>query len=88
MKYTKVFINSVLDLVGGADNIAILDYCISRVRISVHNNDIINREKIKDIEDFGVKVFIIDSNLIHLVIKPIGTSGEVEKILRDTIEKL
>ena len=88
MKYTKEFINSVLDLVGGADNIAILDYCISRVRISVHSSDAINREKIKDIENLNIKVFIIDLNLIHLVIKPIGASEEVEKMIRNTIEKL
>ncbi len=67
---------SVLEQVGGKDNIKALQHCMTRLRISLHHPERVNEEKIRSIP--GVSGIVHSSNQLQIILGP-GTAAQVAR---------
>ncbi|MGL5255095.1 MAG: PTS transporter subunit EIIB [Brevinema sp.] len=73
----------IINLVGGASNIADLDNCKTRVRIIVHNPDLIAKEEASVLENLSASPVINGKN-VHVIV---GTkSTEYKEIIAKAIK--
>ena len=59
--------NHIINLVGGASNIASLDNCITRVRIIVSNPKLISQKEVSTLESLNA-IPIINGNNVHIIV--------------------
>ena len=72
--------NHIINLVGGTSNIAELDNCLTRVRIVVHNPQLISQKEVSTLESLHATPVINGKN-VHIIV---GTKSLTYK---DAIEK-
>ena len=75
--------NEILKALGGSKNIATLDACITRLRLSVHNPSAVNTDRLKQIGAAGIMntgnnfqvIFGVESDVLKDEIKSLMLSG-------------
>ncbi|WP_100011612.1 glucose-specific PTS transporter subunit IIBC [Lentibacillus sediminis] len=74
--------NAIIDGLGGEGNIKDVDACATRLRVSVHQSDLVNKD---DLKKTGAKGVIASGNGVQVVYGPevSGIKNEVEEALGD-----
>ncbi len=83
MSAEKELSKKILDNIGGINNIKILENCMTRVRLTLHNSDLVNLSNLKSIK--GVLGVIINSDMCHVIVGPgiaINTKNEIAKLMQ------
>lgn len=71
---------SVLEKVGGKDNIETLQHCMTRLRLSLSNPEQVNEEEIRAIP--GVAGIVHSSGQLQIILGP-GTAAEVARVIAE-----
>ncbi len=72
----------LVELVGGKDNVDKATNCMTRLRLTVKNADLVKAEEIKNTE--GVMGYIVDGNSLQIVLGP-GKAKKVADICTDEL---
>ena len=71
---------TIIDGLGGADNIALVDCCATRLRVTINNGELVNEQLLKTTDAKGI---IVKGNGVQVVYGPHVTTikNEVEEAL-------
>ncbi|MBU3228020.1 PTS transporter subunit EIIC [Clostridium algidicarnis] len=73
----KIISTNILRYCGGKENIASIAYCMTRLRLTVNDNSLVNKEAIKSIE--GVLGLIEQAGQLQIILGP----GNVNKVVTE-----
>ncbi|MGL5955015.1 MAG: PTS transporter subunit EIIB [Brevinema sp.] len=82
-----ISIETILEYIGGKDNIEHLDYCMSRLRVSLKDSSKIMKNREAEITNYQIKIYWLNDLMVQFVIMPLGTSEKIEKLINEQLRK-